>query len=66
MRGRLPHRRASWDRKEEPTSGDALAAARRSLWAGAARFPTSRPAGSRVEVPRVVLDRLTNLACHAA
>ncbi len=36
--GRLPHRRTSYYRKEEPTSGDALAAARRSLWADAARF----------------------------
>ena len=64
--GRLPHRRASWYRKEEPTFGDALAAVRRSLWADAARFPTSRPASDRVEVSRAVLDRLTDLACHAA
>ena len=64
--GRLPHRSASWYRKEEPAFGDALAAVRRSLWADAARFPTSRPAGDRVEVSRAVLDRLTDLACHAA
>ncbi len=35
-------------------------------WAEAARFPTSRRAGDRVEVPRAVLDRLTDLACYAA
>ena len=64
--GRLPHRRAAWYRKEEPTFGDALAAVRRSLWAEAARFPTSRRDCDRVEVPRAVLDRLTDLACHAA
>ncbi len=65
-RGRLPHRRAAWYRKEEPTFSDALAAVRRSLWAEAARFPTAQRAGDRVEVPRAVLDRLTDLACHAA
>jgi hypothetical protein len=63
--GRLLHRRAAWYRKEEPTFSDALAAVRRSLWAGAAHFPTSRRAGDRVEVPRAVLERLTDLACHA-
>jgi len=64
--GALPHRRAAWYRKEEPTFSDALAAVRRSIWVEAARFPTSRRAGDRVEVPRAVLDRLTDLACHAA
>lgn len=64
--GRLPHRRAAWYRKAEPTFSDALAAVRRSLWADAAHFPTSRRAGDRVEVPRAMLDHLTDLACHAA
>ena len=53
-------------RNEEPTLSDALAAVRRSLWAEAARFPTARRAGDRVEVPRALLDRPTDLACHAA
>jgi hypothetical protein len=65
-RGALAHRRTAWYRKEEPTFSDALAAVRRSLWAEAARFPTPRRAGDRVEVPRAVLDRLTEIACHAA
>ena len=65
-RGALPHRRAAWYRKEGPTFSDALAAVRRSLWAEAARFPASPCAADRVEVPRAVLDRLTDLACHAA
>ena len=63
--GRLPHLPVSWLRKEEPTFGDALAAVRRSIGADMARFPTSRHAGDRVELPRVLLDRLTDLACHA-
>ena len=62
----LPHRRAAWYRKEEPTFSDALAAVRRSIWADAARFPTPPRPGDRVEVARTVLDRLTDLACHAA
>jgi DDE superfamily endonuclease len=65
-RGALPHRRAAWYRKEEPTFSDALAAVRRSLWAEAARFPASPRAADRVEVPRVLLDRLTDMACLAA
>jgi DDE superfamily endonuclease len=65
-RGALPHRLTAWYRKEEPTFSDALAAVRRSLWADAAHFPTSPRAGDRVEVPRALLDRLTDLACHAA
>jgi DDE superfamily endonuclease len=64
--GALPHRRTAWYRKDEPTFSDALAAVRRSLWADAARFPTSPRASDRVKVPRAVLDRLTDLACHAA
>jgi DDE superfamily endonuclease len=65
-RGALPHRRTAWYPKEEPTFSDALAAVRRSLWVEAARFPASPRAADRVEVPRSVLDRLTDLACHAA
>jgi hypothetical protein len=64
--GSPPHRRAAWCRKEEPTFSDALAVVRRSIWAEAARFPPSRRNCDRVEVPRAVLDRLTELACHAA
>lgn len=65
-RGALPCRRTAWYPKPEPTFSDALAAVRRSLWAEAARFPTSPRAADRVEVPRALLDRLTDLACCAA
>jgi hypothetical protein len=65
-RGALPHRRTAWYPKEEPTFSGALAAVRRSLWVEAARFPASPRAADRVEVPRSVLDRLTDMACLAA
>lgn len=66
-RGALVTRRSTWYRgKEAPTFSDALAAVRRALWAEAARLPTSPSGGDRVEVPRAVLDRLSDLACHAA
>jgi hypothetical protein len=65
-RGALPHRRTAWYPKGEPTFSDALAAVRRSLWVEAARFPASPRAADRVEVPRSVLDRLTDMACLAA
>ena len=64
--GALMPRGAGWYRKDERTFSDALAAVRRSLWADAACFPTSSRAGDRVKVPRALLDRLTDLACHAA
>jgi DDE superfamily endonuclease len=62
----LPHRRAAWYRKDEPTFSDTLAAVRRSLWSAAARFPASPRTPERVEVPRALLDRLTDVACLAA
>ena len=65
-RGVLTHRRTPWHPKETPTFSDALAAVRRSLWAEAAGFPASPRAADRVEVPQTLLDRLTDLACHAA
>jgi len=65
-RGALSPRHAGWYRKDEPTFSDALAAVRRSLWADAARFPTSPRGDDRVEVRRAVLEHLTDLACHAA
>jgi hypothetical protein len=64
--GILPHRRAAWYRKNEPTFSDTVATLRRSLWAEAARFPASPHAPDSVQVPRAMLDRLTDLACFAA
>lgn len=64
--GRLPHRRAAWYCKDKPTFSDAIAALRSSLWAEAARFPASPHAPDSVQVPRAMLNRLTDLACLAA
>jgi len=63
-RGLLP-RSASWYARESATFSDALATVRRSLWAEAA-LRTSRRRRDLVEVPRPLLNRLTNLACYAA
>jgi hypothetical protein len=62
--GPLP-RSAAWYAKERATFSDALASVRRSLWAEAA-FRTSRRPRDLVQVPRLLLDRLTGLACYAA
>jgi hypothetical protein len=51
--------------KRAATFSDALAAVRRALWADAA-LRTSTASRDAVEVPRAVLDRLTDLACYAA
>lgn len=58
-------RAASWYRKEQVAFSDALAAVRRWLWAEA-RLSTSPLNRDTVKVPRAVLARLTDLACHAA
>lgn len=56
---------AAWYAKERVTFSDALASVRRALWAEAA-LCTSPRRRDLVEVPRLVLDRLTALACYAA
>ena len=56
---------AAWYAKERVTFSDALASVRRALWAEAA-LCTSPRHRDLVEVPRLVLDRLTALACYAA
>jgi len=58
-------RRAAWYPKPRPTFADALALVRRQLW-GQAAFCTSTRAGDVVEVPRAVVDRLTEALCYAA
>ena len=58
-------RQAAWDRKQQPTFADALALVRREVWRHQA-FPTSPGTGEIVEVPRAVVDRLTETLCYVA
>jgi hypothetical protein len=61
----LPVRQAAWYRKEQPTFSDALAFVRRELWQHAA-FRTSAADSEVVQVPRVLIDRLTDALAYAA
>ena len=58
-------RAAAWYAKRTATFSDALASVRRAIWADAA-LRTSVADRDPAEVPRAVLDRLTDLACYAA
>jgi DDE superfamily endonuclease len=58
-------RAATWYAKRAATFSDALASVRRAIWADAA-LRTSASGGKAEEVPRTVLERLTDLACYAA
>ncbi len=58
-------RSAGWYHKDRITFSDALAAVRRQLWAEAV-LSTSPPDRDALKVPRVVFNRLTDLACYAA
>jgi len=58
-------RSASWYRKPLLTFSDALAAARRELWAGR-NLKTSSQIQDVDKVSPVILNRLINVACYAA
>jgi hypothetical protein len=58
-------RRAAWYHKRDPTFADALALARKDLWAYAT-FCGSPSATDTVKVPRVFVERLTEAVCYAA
>jgi hypothetical protein len=58
-------RQAAWYPKHQPTFADALAAARRTLWQHHL-FQSSAADADVVQVPRVVVDRLTETLCYAA
>jgi hypothetical protein len=58
-------RQAAWYRKQQPTFADALALVRREVWRHHA-FPTSPSTGEIVEVPRAVVERLTEALCYVA
>ncbi len=62
--GALP-RGAAWYCKPLLTFSDALAAVRHRLWVSAT-FSTSPGHGDIVEIPRVLLDRLTQAVCFPA
>jgi hypothetical protein len=63
-RGLAP-RSAGWYAKANITFSNALAAVRRTLWTEAASS-TASSGRDFVEVPRPILERLTDLACYAA
>jgi hypothetical protein len=58
-------RRAAWYPKPQPTFADALAAVRRDLWQHHL-FQPSAPDGDIVQLPRPVVDRLTETLCYVA
>ena len=58
-------RQAAWYPKPLPTFADAPAVARRQLWQHTLSC-TSVPATDTVEVPRPVIQRLTEALCYAA
>ena len=58
-------RTAAWYAKPRPTFSDALAVVRRQLWSHH-HFPMSRAKSEVVEIPRSLLERLTDAVCYAA
>jgi hypothetical protein len=58
-------RQAAWYRKEQPTFADALASVRRDLWQQLA-FRTSDSESDVVQVPRVLVERLTETLAYVA
>jgi hypothetical protein len=58
-------RRAVWYDKRLPTFADALALARKELWAHAT-FRGSHSEVNVVKVPRAFMERLTDALCYAA
>jgi hypothetical protein len=58
-------RRAAWYRKSRPTFSDALALVRQELWAHTT-FQRSLRDPDTVEVPRALVDHLTETLCYAA
>ncbi len=58
-------RQAAWYRKSHLTFSDALASVRHTLWLSAI-FEISRQDQDRIEIPRHLLNRLTQAACFPA
>lgn len=60
-----PVRQAAWYAKPLPTFADALAVVRRALWTHE-DFPFSPVQSETVQIPRALLDRLTDTLAYAA
>jgi hypothetical protein len=58
-------RQATWYHKRDPTFADALASVRREIWQHQA-LSTSPCTGEIVELPRAVVERLTETLCYVA
>jgi len=58
-------RTAAWYAKVRPTFSDALAMVRRELWSSC-HFSMSEPDTEMIQIPRLVLERLTDTVCYAA
>src|SRR5262249_13836807 len=58
-------RTAAWYAKVRPTFSAALAVVRRERWSSC-HFPMSEPHTEMVQIPRLVLERLTDTVCYAA
>ena len=58
-------RRATWYPKRQPSFSDVLATVRHRLWT-AATFSTSPDHGEVAQIPRELLERLTQAACFPA
>lgn len=58
-------RTAAWYAKPRPTFSDALALVRRELWSHY-HFSRSRAKSEIIEIPRFLLERLTDAVCYAA
>jgi hypothetical protein len=58
-------RRSAWYDKRLPTFADALALARKEVWA-CATFRGSHSEADIVKVPRAFMERLTDALCYAA
>lgn len=61
----LPVRQATWYRKSLPTFADAIAIVRQHLWTSS-HFSMSPAKADMVEIPRALLNRLTDTLCYAA
>jgi hypothetical protein len=58
-------RNTAWYGKTRPTFSDAIALVRRQLW-DHIHFSTSQQETELIQIPRAVLERLTEALCYAA
>ena len=65
QRGKLSLRQWAWYRKPQLTFSDTIAAVRQQLWSGSL-FAGSPQKQDPIEIPRVLLQHLTEALCYAA